>query len=88
MYLFCPHHSHERQGLVFPMWHLVLLPNPLYYNSELGGHSRPLCAMPIGDHGLAAPSTFESWFTQPVDFVVLLPLPVHMLPPWHCRPID
>ena len=85
MYLFCPH-SHERQGLIFPMQHRVLLPNPLYYNSELG--QWPLCAMPIGDHGHAAPSTFESWFTQPVDFVVLLPLPVHMLLPWHRRPID
>ena len=86
MYLFCPH-SHERQGLIFPpMRHRVLLPNPLYYNSELG--HRPLCAIPIGDHGLAAPSMFESWFTQPVDFVVLLPLPVHMLPPWHHWPID
>jgi hypothetical protein len=61
MYLFCPH-SHERQGLVFPMRHRVLLPNPLYYNSELG--HRPLCAMPLGDHGLAVPSTFESWFAQ------------------------
>ena len=75
-----------QQGLIFPMRHQVLLPNPLYYNSELG--HRPLCAMPVGDHGLAVPSMFESWFAQPVDFVVLLPLPVHMLPPWHHRPID
>ena len=63
-----------------------LLPNLLYYNSELG--QWPLCAMPIGDHGLAVPSMFESWFAQPVDFVVLLPLPVHMLLPWHHRPIN